>query len=78
VVETLQSGCFSSTAAVVLFEDIFVQASTFSKYKFSFCNREANAVVDCLARETGSLPSLWVDEPSGFIESLSIDDVAII
>jgi ribonuclease HI len=46
VVETLQSGCFSSTAAAALFEDIFVQASTLSKCEFSFCNREANAVAD--------------------------------
>jgi hypothetical protein len=52
VVETLQLGCFSSTTAATIFEDIFVQASTFSKCEFSFYNRKANTVVDCLARET--------------------------
>jgi hypothetical protein len=67
VVETLQAGCCTSTAAAV-FEDIYVQASTFLKCEFSFCNKEANAVADCLARETGSLPCVWVDEPPSFIE----------
>jgi hypothetical protein len=36
VVETLQSGCFLSTAAATMFEDIFVQASTFSKCELVF------------------------------------------
>jgi hypothetical protein len=58
--------------------DIIVQTSTFSKCEFSFYNREANAVADCLARETGSLPSVWVDEPPGFTESLLIDIITII
>uniref|UniRef100_A0ACD6ATS5 Uncharacterized protein n=1 Tax=Avena sativa TaxID=4498 RepID=A0ACD6ATS5_AVESA len=78
VIETLQSGCFSSMAAAALFEDIIVQASTSSKCDFSFCNREANSVVDCLARETGTLPLVWVDEPPDFITALLIDDVTII
>jgi hypothetical protein len=51
VVETLQLGCFSCTAAAALFEDIFVQIFTFLKCEFSFRNREANAVADCLARD---------------------------
>jgi hypothetical protein len=55
-----------------------VQASTLSKCEFSFCNREANAVADWLVREMRSLPSVWVDEPPGFIKSLLIDDVTII
>jgi hypothetical protein len=78
VVETLQAGCCSSTATAVVFEVIYVQASTFSKCEFSFYNRKANAVADCLTRETGSLPCVWVDESPSFIESLLVDDVTII
>jgi hypothetical protein len=55
-----------------------VQASTFSKCEFSFCNREANGVADRLSRETGSLPTVWVNEPREFIVALLIDDVTII
>jgi hypothetical protein len=53
-----------------VFEDIYVQASNFSKCEFNFCNREAKSVADCLARETGSLPCVcvWVVEPPSFIE----------
>jgi hypothetical protein len=55
-----------------------VQASTFSKCEFSFCNREANDVANRLSREAGSLPTVWVDEPPKFIVALLIDDVTII
>jgi hypothetical protein len=70
VIEALQTGSFPSTAAAALFDDIYIQASTFSSCEFSFCNREANFVADCLSRETDSLPCVWVDDPPGFIVSL--------
>jgi ribonuclease HI len=78
VVDTLQTGDFPSTAAVALFDDIYVQASTFSRCEFTFCNREANCVADWLSRETDSLPNVWVDDPPSFIISMLIDDVNII
>jgi hypothetical protein len=78
VIETLQAGCSSSTAATALFENIYVQASKFSKCEFSFCNREGNGVADCLARERESFPTVWVHEPPAFIAAFLIDDVTII
>ena len=56
VIEVLQTGSFPSTAAAAWFEDIYVQASSFTACEFSFCNREANSVADLLLRETDLLP----------------------
>jgi hypothetical protein len=61
-------------AATTLFEDIYVQASTFYMCEFSFYIREANGVADCLASET----IVWVNEPPAFITALLIDDATII
>jgi hypothetical protein len=76
--EALQTGSFPSTATDTLFDDIYIQACTFSSCEFSFCNREANFVADCLSRETDLLPCVWVDDPPSFIVSLLISDVSII
>jgi hypothetical protein len=65
-------------AATTLFEDIYVQASTFYMCEFSFYIREANGVADCLARERESFPTVWVHEPPAFIAAFLIDDVTII
>ena len=78
VVEVLKSGDFPSTLAAGCFDDIYVQASSFTACEFSFCNREANAVADLLSRETGLLPHVWVDDPPDFIAPLLIDDVTLI
>jgi hypothetical protein len=69
MIEALQTGSFPSTAAVALFDDIYLQASKFSICEFSLCNREANFVADCLSRETDSLPCVWVNDPPSFIVS---------
>jgi ribonuclease HI len=73
----VQSDC-QQVAAVALFDDIYFQASTFSRCEFTFCNREANCVADWLSRETDSLPNVWLDDPPSFIISMLIDDVTII
>ena len=56
VMEMLKSGDFPSTVVAALFDDIYVQASTFSACEFSFCNKDASAVADYLLRETDSVP----------------------
>jgi ribonuclease HI len=68
VVDALQTGDFSSTAAT----------STFSRCEFIFCHRETNCVADWLSRETDSLPNVWVDDPPSIIISMLINDVTII
>jgi hypothetical protein len=78
VIKTLQFGSFPSTAAAAIFDDIYVQCSTFTKCEFSFCNRVAKCVADCLSRETVSHPNVWVDDPRRFIVPFLIDDVSSI
>ena len=78
VIEDLQMGSSPSTAAAAVFDDIYIQASTFTACEFSFCKREANCVADRLSREMASLPRVWVDDPPSFIVSLLIDDVTVI
>ena len=62
----------------MVFEDIYVQASSFSACEFCFCNREAYDVADLLSRETNSIPHVWVDDPPTFIVTLLIVDVSVI
>ena len=55
VIETSKSCDFPSTVVAALFDDIYVQASTFSACEFSFCNKDASAERDgftpaCLSR----------------------------
>jgi hypothetical protein len=78
VIETLQSGSFPSTWAAAIFDDIYVQCSTFTKCEFSFYNRDANYVADRLSRQTVSHPNVRVDDLPRFIVQLLIDDVSII
>jgi hypothetical protein len=66
-IETIQSGVFLSMTAAAIYDDIYVQCSTFSLCEFSFCNREANFVADRLSRETDSNPNVFgVDDPPSF------------
>lgn len=74
----MNGGGFSSTVAAPYYEDICIQATTFSRVEFNFCNRDANCVAHCLAREADQNQRVWVDEPPGFIISLLVDDVTTI
>jgi hypothetical protein len=55
-IEALHAGSSPSTTVDALFDDIYIQSSMFSSCDFSFYSREANFIVDCLLRETDSLP----------------------
>ena len=65
VVETMNDGGFSATAATAIYDDCIILWSGFDSISIEHCNREANRVARKLARKARSSKSscTWVEEP---------------
>jgi hypothetical protein len=79
VVETMNDGGFSATAAIAIFYDCNLLVSGFSKVNFEYCPREANIVAHELAKSSfqSSSSCNWDDDPPRFILPLMINDVNV-
>jgi hypothetical protein len=76
VVETMINGAVSHRAAAVVFDDCFCIACEFMKISFEHAPREAMVVAHELARSVrNSPPSIWLDDPPGFILQILLNDV---
>jgi hypothetical protein len=80
VVQTMNDGGFSATAATAIFYDCNLLASGFSKVNFEYCPREANIVAHELAKssfQSSSSSCTWDDDPPSFIFPFLINDISV-
>jgi hypothetical protein len=78
VIEILQNGGYTASAAAPIIDDMCIQVSYFSRVEFVSCTRESNSVAHSLAKECGTQPGVWFEDPPSFIVSLLIDYVSVI
>ncbi|XBI06774.1 uncharacterized protein [Aegilops tauschii subsp. strangulata] len=78
VINTMQNGGFTASGAVAIYSDCLVLVIGYTSVTFVHCPREANSVSHDPARLARPSPSLWVEEPPGFIVKGLVDDVTII
>jgi hypothetical protein len=79
VVETIKNGAISHRVAAAVFDDCYHIACEFIKISLEHIPREVNVVAHELARSTrGSPPSVWMDDPLGFILQSVLNDATLV